>query len=213
MRTMSDFGECNAQLTAPLRTGKDSPLYGMGAVSHPAIAVIHFEPLLEHKLTRKERAFMVWFFTRWNDPYIELDVEGIMKLTDMKRNEVYMTLYNLCARDIIRMKAMQLKDDETKRAIFLYFEPSHLFIPEAVNLAGCFNGCVHSFSEWVDPMRPVTLEEINATMPNYGWIAPRNMKWLQAQYEQGSNETRTQRRLAYEAQKKAQAEAETQAQK
>ena len=149
--TMSSFEECNAQLAAPKRTGEDSPLYGMGAVSHPAIAVIHFDPLLEHKLTRKERAFMVWFFTRWNDPYIEYDVEGIMKLTNLKRDEVHMTLYNLCARDIIRMKAMQRKDDETKVAVFLYFEPSHLFVPDAVNLAGCFNGCVHSFSEWVDP--------------------------------------------------------------
>lgn len=210
---MADFGECNAQLAAPKRTGKASPLYGMGTVSHPAIAVIHFDPLLEHKLTRNERAFMVWFFTRWNDPYIEFDLEGIMKLTDMERDEVYMALYNLCARDIIRMKAMQRKDDETKVAIFLYFEPSHLFVPEAVNLAGCFNGCVHSFSEWVDPLHPVTLEEIEATLPTYEWLEPRNMKWLQAQRAKGSNETRTQRRLAYEAQKKSEAGAAPQAQK
>lgn len=211
---MSSFEECNAQLAAPKRTGEDSPLYGMGAVSHPAIAVIHFDPLLEHKLTRKERAFMVWFFTRWNDPYIEYDVEGIMKLTNMKRDEVHMTLYNLCARDIIRMKAMQRKDDETKVAVFLYFEPSHLFVPEAVNLAGGFNGCVHSFSEWVDPARPVTLEEIEASLPTYEWINPRNMKWLQEQREKGSNQTRTQKRLAFEAQgKKDKAEAEPQAQK
>lgn len=212
--TMSSFEECNAQLAAPKRTGEDSPLYGMGAVSHPAIAVIHFDPLLEHKLTRKERAFMVWFFTRWNDPYIEYDVEGIMKLTNMKRDEVHMTLYNLCARDIIRMKAMQRKDDETKVAVFLYFEPSHLFVPEAVNLAGCFNGCVHSFSEWVDPARPVTLEEIEASLPTYEWINPRNMKWLQEQREKGSNQTRTQKRLAFEAQaKKADTGAETRTQK
>lgn len=211
---MSSFEECNAQLAAPKRTGEDSPLYGMGAVSHPAIAVIHFDPLLEHKLTRKERAFMVWFFTRWNDPYIEYDVEGIMKLTNMKRDEVHMTLYNLCARDIIRMKAMQRKDDETKVAVFLYFEPSHLFVPEAVNLAGCFNGCVHSFSEWVDPTRPVTLKEIEASLPTYEWIDPRNMKWLQVQREKGSNQTRTQKRLAFEAQaKKAEAGAEARTQK
>lgn len=211
---MSSFEECNAQLAAPKRTGEDSPLYGMGAVSHPAIAVIHFDPLLEHKLTRKERAFMVWFFTRWNDPYIEYDVEGIMKLTNLKRDEVHMTLYNLCARDIIRMKAMQRKDDETKVAVFLYFEPSHLFVPEAVNLAGCFNGCFHSFSEWVDPARPVTLEEIEASLPTYEWINPRNMKWLQVQREKGSNQTRTQKRLAFEAQaKKDEAGAETRTQK
>ena len=190
---MSSFEECNAQLAAPKRTGEDSPLYGLGAVSHPAISILHFDPLLEHKLTRKERAFMVWFFTRWNDPYIE---------------------YDLCARDIIRMKAMQRKDDETKVAVFLYFEPSHLFVPEAVNLAGCFNGCVHSFSEWVDPARPVTLEEIEASLPTYEWIDPRNMKWLQAQREKGSNQTRTQKRLAFEAQaKKAEAGAETRTQK